>query len=342
MKLWKFLVKTIALTSLVGVSALSDNKFVPSDNKNLAVLYTFDKPNDDAFEHFVTEDLAEIGFFKNDPHHRVNDVYKEHFGKTNLDLIGFTSMFSDSVSRPLLNKDPRLGGFALFNLLNYRKKSDMKTTIAHLTPEAMLDILQIEDKEVREKFIAGFEPYDALIKEKLGGTKSYVPVKGYAKQTMMNFEIPFEEPEDIDDFLDEFQETYEMAFEEKGYIIAGFYNVKDSFNTEDEEDAMPDYASYWIFDLCHIPFSYAIFDGDAGEPLPTAGVFAPCSMYMYVREGENKFVIGMPTLGAWAAALGITDDDKLRFIDRLDTEIPEIIESLGGVRTTNVNPLAAK
>ena len=65
-------------------------------------------------------------------------------------------------------------------------------------------------------------------------------------------------------------------------------------------------------------------------------------MYAYIKEGENKIVIGMPTLRAWAAALGITDKEKLAKIDQLDTEIPAIIHSLGGVDTDNQNPLLRK
>jgi uncharacterized protein (DUF302 family) len=312
--------------------------FTPSDNKNLAVMYTYDKQNDDEFNKFTQNDLRKIGYFLNDPHHRVNDTYKEEFGKTDLSLIGFSSIMNESVVRPLLNIDPRLAGFSPFNLLNYRKKSDMKTVIAHLTPEAILDILEIEDETLRAKYIASFKPLDDLIEKKLGGKKSYLKLKGQAKDTMMNFEIAFDEPEDIDDFLDEFGEKFENAFETKGFVIAGFYNIKESFYSE--EDVMPDYVSFWSYALCHIPYSYAIFDGE--HAMPEAGIFAPCSMYVYVKKGENKIVIGMPTLSSWFVALGITQEYKLEYIRQLDYEIPKIIESLGGIAVENGNPLIKK
>ena len=332
-------IASATLLSLAMITTLSaNNKFVPSDNKNLAVLYTFEKENDKAFDDFAKNDLKKIGYYLNDPHHRVNDAYKEQFGSTELNLIGFSSILNEDVVRPLLNKDPRLGGFSPFNLLNFRKKSDMKTVVAHLTPEAILDILEIDDKEIRETYIASFKPLDSLIEKKLGGKKSYLPLAGRSNDTMMNFEIPFEEPEDIDDFLEEFQEEFESTFETKGFVIAGFYNIKESFNNE--EDVMPAFTSFWSYDLCHIPFSYAIFDGK--KALPEAGIFAPCSIYIYRKEGENKLVIGMPTLSAWAGALGITDVDKMRYIEQLDKSIPEIIQGLGGKAVANGNPLLSK
>ncbi|MBL0708801.1 MAG: hypothetical protein JJW00_07140 [Sulfurimonas sp.] len=309
-----------------------------SASDNLAVVYTFDKNNDKRFNEFTKKDLKEIGYFLNDPHHRVNDAYELKFGTTNLELIGFSSILNEDTVRPLLNIDPRLGGFSPFNLLNFRKKSDKVTKVAHLTPEAILDIVGIKDKEIKEKYIASFKPLDAFIEKKLGGKKSYIPLVSKAKNSMMHYEIAFEEPEDIDDFLEEFQEKFEYAFETNGFVVAGFYNIKESFNSQ--EDVMPIYTSFWSYSLCHIPFSYTIFD--ANGALPIAGIFAPCAMYIYVKEGENKLVIGMPTLSSWAGALGITNKKKLDYIDKLDEEIPSILRGLGAKKVAGGNPLLRK
>ena len=338
MKYFNNFINMVLFVGLVAVVVAAENKFIPSNNKNLAVVYTFDKENDAAFNSFIETDLKKIGFFLNDPHKRVNDVYEKNFGSTSLETIGFSPILNESVVRPLLTKDPRLGGFSPFNLVQYRKKSDKKTVITHLTAEAILDILEIDDNEIREKYISSFVPLDNLIEEKLGGEKSYLPLVGLTNDRMMNFEIPFEEPEDIDTVLDEFRDNIEYAFLIKGYIIAGFYNIKESFNSDDS--VMEDFTSFWTYSLCHLPFSYAVFDGD--NPIPEAGIFAPCSVYMYVKEGENKLVIGMPTLRTWAVALGITDREKLKKIVQLDEEIPEIFKSLGGVAVSNGNPLLSE
>jgi uncharacterized protein (DUF302 family) len=337
------LLTTSIITSLICLSAYSkalqgDIKYTPTDNKTLAVYYTYDKKFDKDFFEFTSE-LESIGYYINDPHHNVNRVYEKEFGSTVLETLNFNSIVIDEAIRPMLNIDPRIAAFSPFNLLMYRKKSDHKTVIAHLTPEAMLDILEITDKNVRSKFIAAYKPLDPMIEKKFAAKKSLLPLSGYAKDTMMNFEIPFEEPEDIDDYLDEFQEKFEATFQMKGYIIAGYYNMKESPNSEDEE-VLASYSSFWSYDLCHIPFSYEVFDGK--NALPMAGIFAPCSMYVYVKEGENKFVIGMPTLRAWAGAMDITDKHKLEKIDNLDREITEIILGLGGKEVPNGNPLLRK
>lgn len=307
----------------------------PKDAINLAVVYTFDENNDEAVNKLAKTDLETIGIYQNDAHHRVNDVYEKKFGTTYLENITFSPVFNEDVIRPLLNKDPRLSGFAPFNLLNYRLKSDKKSVVMHLTPEAMLNILDIKDKEISDTLIKSFEPMDKMITEKLGGKKSYIKMQGRAQNTMMNFEIPFEEQEDIEEYLEDFQEAYELAFVQNGFVVAGFYNIKESYNSD--EDVMPGYDSFWAYSLCHIPFSYKIFDGE--DALPVAGIFGPCSMYIYKKVGENKLVIGMPTLEAWVAALNIQNPEKLAKIKQLDEQIRDIMMGLGAEPTPNVNPL---
>ena len=341
MKLLSQIVPKLLLSATLITSLAAMDEYVPSSNKNLAVEYTLENKDivfDKAFFDFTVKPLEKIGFYLSDPHHNVNLVYEELKGETALSQLSFSSLVSDDKARPLFNKDPRIGGFTPFNLVIYRKKSDMKTVITHITPEAALDILHITDKDVREQYIAMYRPLDELIEKEYGSEakKSYTKIQGYAKKNMMNFEIPFEQPEDIDDFFEKFQEKFETTFQTKGYIIAGFYNMKSSLNSN--KDVLPVYSNFVVWSLCHIPFSYTIFDGK--DPLPQAAVFAPCSMYAYIKEGENKIVIGMPTLSAWSAALGITDKEKLQKIEELDAEIPSIIHSLGGVDVSNANPLA--
>jgi uncharacterized protein (DUF302 family) len=310
-----------------------------AETKNLAVTYTFDTFDDREFHLFVRDELPKIGFYVNDPHSRVNDAYKMQFGSTNLDLLGFFPILNEKAIQNILNQDPRLGGFSPFNLLSYRKKSDMKTVVAHLTPEAMLDILEIQDAKLRQDYIDSFKPLEAVLDQKLSsGTKSYIPLQKFTHDTMLNYEISFGEVDDVDDYLDALQEKFETAFEESGLVITGFYNIKDSFYSK--ENGMPGFTSFWSFSLCHVPISYKIFDGE--NPLPEAAVFAPCTIYVYVREGENKIVLGMPTLTVWMEALGIKDPQKLQEMNQLDAKMAKVFESLGGVAVSNGNPLLKK
>ena len=226
---------------------------VLAKSKNLAVVYTFDEDIEEKYNKLTEKGVQTIGFTLTDPHKRVNDHYKEKYGSTKLDFLSFQSIVNDAKIKPLLNIDPRIAGFSPFNLLGYKKLSDKQTVVTHIMPEAILDILGIEDEKLREAYIETFKPLDALIEKELGGTKSYIEYDKFADKRMMNFELAFDRPKDLSDFVDDFQEKFEETMEEADYLIAGYYDFK-----ENGEDTIPEYDLFWTYALCHFKFSYTV------------------------------------------------------------------------------------
>ncbi len=330
------------ITSIIGIIGFLMMLFaIPSfatENKKLAIMYTIkgDKAEIEAkYNKLVEEKINSVDFKLSDPHKRVNDAYKKKYGSTKLDILSFMSISNEKVVKPMFNVDPRIAGFAPFNMLIHRSLKDDSTKVGHIMPEAMLDIIGISDPKLRADYIKSFEPLDKLLKDELGGEVSYIDFKNMAKKTMMNFEIEFDRATDLDDVIDEFQEGFEEKFEENKYIIAGFLNLKET----DGEDTIPDYDAFWSYSLCHFKFSYTVFDNVNGRP--EAGLFAPCTMYMYIKKDSNKIVVGMPRLENWTAMLGL-EGERAELAAKLDTEITQIMIELGAVETENVNPLLAE
>ena len=303
-------------------------------SKNLAVVYTFDTDIEDKYNTLIEKKLKTIGFSLADPHKRVNDHYEEKYGSTELDFLSFMSVVNDEKIKPLFNIDPRIAGFSPFNVLGYKKKGEKQSIVMHLVPEAILDMTGITDTKLRETFIETFKPLDAMIEKELGGTKSYMTYDTFAEKRMMNFELTFERPKDLSDFIDDFQDDFENAMEDNDYLIAGFFDFKASTAGG---DSIPGYDAFWSYALCHFKFSYSVFDNERGRP--EAGIFAPCAMYMYIKKDSNTLVIGMPTLANWGATLKIDDPKRAALIKKLDKEIPTILEGLGAKTVSNVNPL---
>jgi len=304
--------------------------FIPSivmsqGSQNLAVMYELDGDIQEKFNTMVEKKFPEIGFNLTDPHKRVNDQYEAKYGSTVLDVLSFMSIVNDDKVMPLLKKDPRLGGFSPFNMLIYKTLEDKSTHIGHILPTAILDMVGIEDKELREAYIASFKPLDEMIqKEFPSAKKSYLPITTVTKDRMISFEYEFERPDDMDDFVDEFQNKFEMGFINKNYLIAGFHNFLD---TDNGEEVLGDYDIFWTYSLCHLEFSYNMFDKKGAHP--EAGLFAPCSMFIYVKKDSNKMIVGMPRLANWTGTLGITDESRLKLARKLDNEIPATLREFG-------------
>jgi len=307
-----------------------------TENANsLAVFFTIEGDAEKEYNALVEKKLKTIGFNLTDPHKRVNDHYKTEFGSTVLDVLSFMPVVNDKMILPLLNIDPRIAGFAPFNMLIEKRLDEKNTHVGHLMPKMMLDILGIENKEVREKFTASFKALDAMIEKELGGEKQYIGLNKLPKQTMMNFEYSFDIPEEIEDFMDEFQDQFETALTDKKYLVAGYHNFMDS--TDDAQEILKDYDAFWTYSLCHMEFSYNVFDKKGARP--DAGLFAPCTMYMYIPKGSGKLFIGMYRLHNWSDSLGIEDPERVALVEKLDKEIPQILIALGAKPMENVNTL---
>ena len=294
---------------------------------------------EDVYNDMVNNKIESVGFILSDPHEHIDHAYISKYGtekvdgkpnpgydpeyKKALDNLGFFSIANDEKIRPLLLKAPELGGFSPFNLHIYKNANEDKTFVGHINPDTMLDIVGVKDEATRKEFNAMFPALDALVDKEIGGTKQIVEYDKLTVEPMMTFEIEFERPEDVSEFVDEFQEGFETIFEENKYIIAGYKNFREAYDDMDAD--FEKYDAYFVYSLCHFSFSYSVFN----KGRPDAGAFAPCSMYMYIEKDSNKMIVGMPKLENWISVLGIKDAKMVESIHILDKEIISIMEELG-------------
>jgi hypothetical protein len=327
----KKLLSTVLALSLTATIAFSAD----------AVVYNVVNGDvEELYNDFIKNKIEDVGFSLSDPHLRINDAYKAKYGtktledgkvnpqydpewKVTLNNLGFYSISNDMELRELLIKAPQLGGFSPFNFHAYKKIGEDKTYLAHIAPTAMLDIVGVQDKEVRTKFIEMFKPLDDLVQKEFGGKVEVSQYKALPEKKMMTYEITFKRPADLTDYLDEFQEEFEGAFEDAGYIIAGFHNFREVYMDEDLEFSK--YDAYFVYSLCHFTYSYNMFN----KGRPDAGVFAPCAMYMYIEKDSNKLVIGMPTMFDWTAIMNLKDETMVKSVNDLNAEITDVMLSLG-------------
>jgi len=295
----------------------------------------------EAYMTMINEKIQPIGFVLSDPHEHIDNAYKTKWGmptqtikgvtgphpdfdpsfKVTLDNLGFFSVTNDAAMGPLLMKEPSLGGFSPFNFHIYKVKGEDKTYVGHVMPDTMLDIVGVKDKDVRAKFVASFTELDKLAATEISSKVKMVDYKALPKQPMMTFEVPF--TGDHEAFKSDFQGRFEEAFEANKYIIAGYKDMKEAMaNVNVKFDR---FDEYFVYSLCHFKFSEGIFN----RGRPDAGVFAPCSMYMYVDKGSNKMMVGMPRLESWIAVMGIKDKAMVDSIMNLDKDVVRIMQELG-------------
>jgi uncharacterized protein (DUF302 family) len=316
-KLFKSVISTALVLSLI--SSFAEAKRLGAE------LWGTNGDADAKFMGEVVAKLPELGFVLSDPHPKINMAYKQ-MGETTLDNLGFFSIANDGKMRTLLEQYPALGGFTPFNLHIYKFTNEDRTYVGHLRPEVMADIVGLEDVKLRKEFSAIFPELDSLVLKGMESTSvKNLYFDSLPESPLMRFtySVDLSEVDDLEEWVEEFQEEFEEMFEEAGYLIAGYKNIKEGYDLNDKEFKFP---AYWVYSLCHFPFSYAVFNEH-----PEIGVFAPCSLFMYVDEDEETLHIGMPKLSNWITIANITDPEKVKLMNDLDVDIIRLFGELGAV-----------
>ena len=318
----KLMTTALALSVCVsGLCAVENASVVTT--KNSTVNYTMKGNVSEAYSLMMDKPIKALGYRLPDPRKGVNDVYAKQYGSTTLEVLNFMTIVNDKKVKPLLEIDPRLAGFNPFNLVAYKHKNKDEMVVSHLTASVIIEMLGITDATVISEYTKLMDELDGLVSKTFSDAKvSHHSYEGALADTMMHYEMAFERPEDLDDFIDEIQEKVEDTFTKKGYIMAGFFDYKQG-----KPDLLPSYDAFWTFSLCHFPYSYTIFDNEGA--MPEAAVFAPCTMYMYIKKDTNTLVMGMPRLANWSKLFPIKDKKRADFLKKLDADIPATFEEIG-------------
>ncbi len=311
------------ILGIVLFFAVSVSGLFAVDAKNSTVVYTIKGNAEAAYNIMMDKPIKALGYRLPDPRKGVNEVYKKQYGSTTLEVLSFMTIVNDKKVKPLLEIDPKLAGFNPFNLVIYKHKSKDETVISHLTAAAIIEMLGITDATVIAEFTKLMEELDGLVSKTFPtAVVSHGTYEGAIENSMMHYEITFDRPADLDDYIDEIQETVEDTFTKKGYIMAGFFDYKQG-----KPDLLPSYDAFWTFSLCHFPYSYTIFDNEGA--MPEVAVFAPCTMYMYIKKDTNILVIGMPRLANWNRLFSMRGQKRMDFLNKLDKDIPATFVEIG-------------
>lgn len=298
--------------------------FASAPSKNSTTTYTIKGNASEAYDLMMDKPIKALGYRLPDPRKGVNNVYKKEYGSTTLDILNFMTIVNAGHIIPLLEREPKLAGFNPFNLVAYKHQAKDETVVAHLTSSVMMEMLGIKDEKVISEYAKMIDELDGLVSKTFPNAKvGHDTYTGEFTNSLMEFEMKFERPEDIDDFLDEIQEKIEESFIKKGYVMAGFFDYKMAAS----EKQLNAYDAFWTFSLCHFPYSYAIFDNEGA--MPEASVFAPCTMYLYIKKDTNTLVLGMPKLANWNTLFPMKDKKRLDFLYKLDKDIPATFIEIG-------------
>ena len=122
-----------------------------------------------------------------------------------------------------------------------------------------------------------------------------------------------------EDELDDFKMGFEGELAPNGFVIAGHNNLGDDF----EEAKFEDFDFYEVYSICKLPVIYTI-----AKTRPEAGAFAPCSLYLEKKKGQETMNIAFPSVYNWMSSMAIDNKEDMKVLENAQTGMKKILSGL--------------
>jgi len=293
------------LISLGMLQASHDIKIFTSENSDAKIT-----------TQTIEEAFKKVGFSIAE-NRDMNGPFKKQFKETSFDIYNLFTLYKEDIVMELAKKYPNFGLFAPMSMSIYSKKGSSSISIASLSPEAMAKIMKIpaENKELQKLGKLVEEALKIAMPKGKFETISY-PVASAKESLVTSFEMELDE-EDWDEGKEEFQMTFEGELGVNGFVMAGFSDINYFF----EEAKYEEYDFYDVYSICKLPVIYTI-----AKLRPEAGAYAPCSLYMYKKKGENMMYMAFPSVENWVSSLAVTDKEGLAVLKDAQDRMQKILQ----------------
>jgi len=322
----KLLVKGMLCASLVISGAMSQEAVKIAAKETAAVkstapdieIFTSDNADGKITPASIEQAFKDAGFIIS-ANRDMNGPFLKQFKESGFDIYNLFTLYKPDTVLELVKKYPNVGLFAPMSMSIYTKKGDTKISVSSLTVEAMAKIMKApaDDKTLHD--------LRALVKQTLKKampngafeTLSYVQTEPKG-ELVTNFSMEMD-PDEWEDQLEEFKMGFEGELAPNGFVIAGHNNLGDDF----EESNYEAFDFYEVYSICKLPVIYTI-----AKTRPEAGAYAPCSLYLSKKKGEEEMQLGFPSVYNWMSSMAIEDKEDLDVLEAAQAGMRKILTGL--------------
>lgn len=266
----------------------------------------------------VIEKTLEADGFYISANTEMNEPFKIQFQQSDYEVFHLLTVFHLKLSEALVKKYPDAGIFVPMGVGIYQAKGDKELHVSILTPEAQSKIL-------------GFKTVDPILesiqKEMVASLKKAMPkaTVSVSNENALPAEGPlvsrFELEVDADDWADakdELQMTIEDGFKPMGFVMSNYTEYNYMLTKEDTKESPFDF--YDTYSICKLKVIYNV-----AKTRPEAAAFAPCTMMVYKKKGDDKIVMGFPGVYNWMSSAHVQDKKAKEVLMKAQTDFEKIL-----------------
>ncbi len=248
-----------------------------------------------------------------DVNNDMNSIFSKRYGKVQHKEYNLAIFTNKELISKLMKKYPTIGLITPLSMSIYEDGKKHTINIATLSLAGMSKVTSIP---VNDQDLVAYAKLvdDALHKALPNG--AYLPVKHNAKAeiaiTEFTTEFELEDGDSYSDAKDSFKEEFEGELGPVGFLVPKSYGF--------------DHDDYDFFDTYSIIRFNAIYP--VQENHPDAGAYAPFSLVIYKKKGDDSVHIAFPSIENWIANLDISDKETIKAVKDTQEKIKTILGEL--------------
>jgi uncharacterized protein (DUF302 family) len=253
----------------------------------------------------------------------MNNPFEKRFGKVHYKTYNLAMFSNTDLTVKLIKKYPKFGSLTPLTMSIWSDDTKKTMNVATLTLTGMSKAVGIPEND------PDLMAYAAMVKTALKTAmpkgefqKNNFPIVDKKASFKQEFTVDVSGKTDAQ--MQEVKSNIEAGFEGEmeplGFLLPNYMNLQaDVFDGA----GFKDYDIYVTYSICKFDVIYPV-----SKFYPAAGAWAPCSMYIYHKKGEDKIHIGYLGVDSWITSLGMTDKEGMDKLYEAQGMITKILEAL--------------
>ena len=248
-----------------------------------------------------------------DVNNDMNSIFSKRYGKVHHKQYNLAIFTNDKLVKNLMNKYPSIGMITPLTMSIYAGKNN-SINVTTLSLAGMARITKIP--ATNADLIAYSKLVDAALHKALPNGKylsvNHAPNANTDLVTAFTTEFDLEDGDTYADAKDSFKEEFESEISPVGFLVPKSYSY--------EHDA------YDFFDTYSIIRFNAIYPVSKNHP--DAGAYAPFSVVIYKKKGDDSVHIAYPSINNWIDDLGIKEEATIKAVHETQDMMKDILTEL--------------
>jgi len=230
----------------------------------------------------------------------MNKPFNIQFQQSDFEVFYLLTAYHTDLSRKLVVKYPDAGIFVPMGFGIYQHKGEKQLHVSVLTAEAMAKIIGLKSVDPILKGIetAAMKALEKAMPKAAVAIENENPLPATGP-LVSTYSLEVEEDE-YEDAKEELAMGIQGGLSPKGFVLSNTLDFEMVVGEDESIDNPFDF--YDSYSICKLKVIYNV-----AKTRPQASAFAPCTMMMYKKKGEDKIVIGFPGVYNWMSSARVQD-----------------------------------